>query len=494
MKVRGEDPPNKHMAKKTLTAKSEDMSKWYTQVIQQAELADYSPVKGCMVIRPSGYSIWESIHDALDPLLKELGVQNSYFPVFIPLSFLSREANHVEGFAPELAIVTHGGGEELQEKLVVRPTSETIMYEMYSKWIQSHRDLPLNLNQWNNVVRWEKRTYFFLRTTEFLWQEAHTAHAKHQEAWEMVLSGLEAYRTVAEEYLGIPVIKGKKSSAEKFAGADVTTTIEAMMPDGKALQAGTSHDLGQNFSKKEAFNIAFQNEEGKMDYVWQTSYGFSTRVIGALIMTHGDDDGLVLPPKIAPIQIMIVPAVNNSDRVLEHCRMIESTLKAQHVRVKVDDRAGYSMGWKLNEAELKGTPLTVVIGEKEIEAAQYQLKIRHSGEKQAVSLTDFDSKVPGLLNDIQAQMFEKATKRRDELTHEVSSYDEFKKIMSEIRGFIRAFWCEETECEKSIKEETKASTRCLPFVGKTDQVKEEKGSCVRCGKPATHRWLFAQAY
>jgi prolyl-tRNA synthetase len=296
------------MAKKQLTPKSEDMSKWYTQVIQQAQLADYSPVKGCMIIRPNGYGIWENIHDVLNPLLKNLGVKNAYFPLFIPMSFLSREADHVEGFAPELAIVTHGGGEELEEKLVVRPTSETIMYEMYSKWIQSHRDLPLSLNQWNNVVRWEKRTYFFLRTTEFLWQEAHTAHATHEEEFRMVLDGLEAYRTLVEDTLAIPVFKGRKSEDEKFAGADVTTTIEAMMPDGKALQAGTSHDLGQNFSKKEAFNIAFQNAEGKTDYVWQTSYGLSTRIIGALIMTHGDDDGLVLPPKIAPVQVMVISA------------------------------------------------------------------------------------------------------------------------------------------------------------------------------------------
>jgi prolyl-tRNA synthetase len=482
------------MAKKQLTPKSEDMSKWYTQVIQLSELADYSPVKGCMVIRPNGYGIWESVQAAMNPLLKELGVQNAYFPLFIPLSFLSREAEHVEGFAPELAIVTHGGGEELQEKLVVRPTSETIMYEMYSKWIQSHRDLPLSLNQWNNVVRWEKRTYFFLRTTEFLWQEAHTAHATHDEAVEMVLSGLEAYRTVVEDYLAIPVIKGKKSQSERFAGADMTTTIEAMMPDGKALQAGTSHDLGQHFSKKEAFNIAFQNEAGETEYVWQTSYGLSTRVIGGLIMTHGDDDGLVLPPKISPVQITLVPAKMDSEKIQSFAQELKAALKKQDIRVNLDNRDTYSMGWKLNEAELQGVPLTVVIGEKEIDAGEAQVKVRHSGEKVTVSLKDISAKIPELLETVQRELFTKAKENCEKLTHVVESYDQFKEVMSTTRGFIKAFWCEDEACEKAIKEETKASTRCLPFIDDKGNVKEEKGECVKCGKAATHRWLFAQAY
>jgi prolyl-tRNA synthetase len=482
------------MAKKTLTPKSEDMSKWYTQVIQQAKLADYSPVKGCMVIRPNGYTIWERIHDSLDPLIKELGVKNAYFPLFIPLSLLNKEADHVEGFAPELAIVTHGGGEELKEKLVVRPTSETIMYEMYSQWIQSHRDLPLSLNQWNNVVRWEKRTYFFLRTTEFLWQEAHTAHATHQEALDMVLNGLEAYRKVVEDVLAIPVIKGRKSTAEKFAGADLTTTIEAMMPDGKALQAGTSHDLGQNFSKKEAFNIAFQDEKGGTDYVWQTSYGLSTRTIGGLIMTHGDDDGLVLPPQVAPVQIMIVPATTENDSVVEYAEMLKSKLKPKQIRAEVDKRSGYSMGWKLNDAELQGVPITVIIGEREIQAAQLSAKIRFSGEKQEIAFDQFEEKIDALLFQIQQQMLEKATRQRDSLTHEVSSFDQFKEIMSSSRGFLKAFWCEDAACEKLIKEETKASTRCLPFIDDKGNVQEENGVCIKCGNPATHRWLFAQSY
>jgi prolyl-tRNA synthetase len=480
------------MAKKQLTAKSDDMSKWYTQVIQYAKLADYSPVKGCMVIRPNGYSLWENIHDNLNPLLKNLGVRNAYFPLFIPESLLKREADHVEGFAPELAVVTQGGGEELAEKLVVRPTSETIMYEMYSQWVQSHRDLPLNLNQWNNVVRWEKRTYFFLRSTEFLWQEAHTAHATHQESLTMVLNGLEAYRTLVEDVLAIPVFKGRKSSSEKFAGADLTTTIEAMMPDGKALQAGTSHDLGQNFSKKGAFDINFLNENGETDYAWQTSYGLSTRVIGALIMTHGDDDGLVLPPKIAPTQVIIIPAAS-SEKVLEACTALNEELSAANVRATVDTAQNQSMGWKLNEAELLGIPLSIVVGERELEAKSLSLNVRFNKEKQTIAREGAAAVISTLLTDIQTQMFEKAQARRQELMTDVESYEKFKLIMTNKRGFLKAFWCEDASCEQKIKEETKASTRCLPFT-KGSEVMEEQGKCIYCEKPATHRWLFAQAY
>lgn len=482
------------MAKKTLTPKSQDMSKWYTQVIQQAKLADYSPVKGCMVIRPTGYAIWENIQKALDPMLKDLGVENAYFPLFIPMSLLNKEADHIEGFAPELAIVTHGGGEELAEKLVVRPTSETIMYAMYSEWIHSHRDLPLSLNQWNNVVRWEKRTYFFLRTTEFLWQEAHTAHAYHEEAMTMVLDGLEAYRKVMEDYLAIPVIKGRKSTTEKFAGAALTTTIEALMPDGKALQAGTSHDLGQNFSKKDAFNISFQNAQGELDYVWQTSFGLSTRTIGGLIMTHGDDDGLVLPPKIAPIQVMIIPASAENDRIDEYASTLQTKLREKNLRVRIDERSGYSMGWKLNEAELQGVPLLLVVGEREIDAAQFTVKVRHSGEKKIVSWENIETEVAELITIVQKEMFTKAQKSRDALTFTIETYDQFKKIMETTRGFLSALWCENVECEAKIKEETKATTRCLPFNDAKGNVAEEHGVCVRCGSPATHRWLFAQSY
>lgn len=481
------------MAKKQLTPKSLDMSKWYTQVIQQAQLADYSPVKGCMVIRPNGYGIWEHIQDALDPLLKSQGVKNAYFPLFIPMSFLSREAHHVEGFSPELAVVTHGGGEKLEESLAVRPTSETIMYEMYSKWVQSYRDLPLSLNQWNNVVRWEKRTYFFLRTTEFLWQEAHTAHASHAEAFQMVLNGLEMYRTVAEDYLAIPVFKGRKSEKEKFAGANVTTTIEAMMPDGKALQAGTSHDLGQNFSKASAFNIAFQNDKGQTDYAWQTSYGLSTRIIGALIMTHGDDDGLVLPPKIAPTQVVIIPA-SQDESVLVAGEQLFQELQAAGLRSLFLSEDSHSLGWKLNEAELQGTPISLVIGKQELVQDTVTMHIRHGRQKTEISRKNLSLDLAEKLEEIQTAMFDAAVRRRDALTTEVSTYDQFKKTMNDQRGFIKAFWCEDADCELKIKEETKASTRCLQFINDKGDVLEESGACVRCTKPAIHRWLFAQSY
>ncbi len=481
------------MAKRQLTAKSEDMSKWYTQAIQQAKLADYSPVKGCMVMRPNGYGIWEHIQQTLDPLLKNLDIQNAYFPLFIPLSFLNREADHVKGFAPELAIVTHAGGEELEEKLAVRPTSETIMYEMYSKWVQSYRDLPLLINQWNNVVRWEKRTYFFLRTTEFLWQEAHTAHATHDESFRMVLDGLEAYRTLVEDSLAIPVVMGRKSDAEKFAGAVVTTTIEAMMPDGKALQAGTSHDLGQNFSKKEAFNIAFQNKEGTMDYAWQVSFGLSTRIIGALIMTHGDDDGIVIPPAVAPTQVSIIPT-EQDEQIMQRCNEMLHTLKQQDIRVRLIFNAEHSLGWRMNESEIEGIPVALVLGKKELAESTVTAKIRYDHSQKMLDYTDVGNQIPQLLNHIQEQMLKKAKQTNEQLTSSVESYEEFKKIMTGKRGFLKAFWCEEAGCEKAIKDETKASTRCLAFIDKDGNVKEESGTCIKCGKSTTHRWLFAQAY
>lgn len=481
------------MAKKNLTPKDVEMSKWYTQVIQQSRLADYSPVKGCMVMRPNGYGIWENIQKSLDPLLKDLGLENAYFPLFIPLSFLSKEAEHIKGFSPELAIVTHGGGKELEEKLVVRPTSETIMYAMYSKWIQSYRDLPLSLNQWNNVVRWEKRTYFFLRTTEFLWQEAHTAHSTHKEALEMVYGGLEIYRKLVEDYLAIPVIKGKKNDAEKFAGANLTTTIEAMMPDGKALQAGTSHDLGQNFSKKDAFNIAFQNKEGGLDYVWQTSFGLSTRVIGALIMAHGDNDGLVLPPKIAPIQVMIITTENES-KVNKMANQLYKNLKSGGIRVKLIIEYEHSFGWKLNEAEILGVPITLIIGKKEVESSNVTAKLRYNQTKVMLLFKTALEKVVKMLDKIQVEMLSAAIKRREELMVDVNTYDDFKNVMKSKRGFLKSFWCEEQNCEKTIKEETKASTRCLPFIDNEGNVLKENGFCIRCGKPSVHRWIFAQSY
>lgn len=480
------------MAKQTLTQKTEDLSKWYTQVIQQAELADYSPVKGCMVFRPGSYEIWEAIQQILDPQFKSKGVRNAYFPIFIPMSLLEREADHVEGFAPELAVVTHGGGEKLEENLAVRPTSETIMYETFGKWIESHRDLPLLLNQWNNVVRWEKRTYFFMRTTEFLWNEGHTAHASHQEAWDLVLEILEIYSDLLENYLAIPVYKGRKSKTETFAGADLTTTIEALMPDGKALQAGTSHDLGQHFSQKSAFNISFQNEQGETDYVWQTSWAVSTRLLGALILTHGDNDGLVLPPKVAPRQVILVTA-QSTDEQREAARKLATQLTEKGIRVEINDQ-DRGLGWKLNDAELKGYPVIAVIGNRELENQEISLKLRHSGEKMSVKISKVAETMPAVLESIQAEMLKKATQKRAELTSEVSTYDEFKQVMANQRGFIKAYWCEQAECEKTIKEETKATTRCLPFVDNEGTVVEEKGSCIKCGQAATHRWLFAQSY
>ncbi|HAV14715.1 MAG TPA: proline--tRNA ligase [Candidatus Pacebacteria bacterium] len=471
---------------KEITPKSKDASKWYTDVILKSELADYSPVKGTMVIRPYGFALWESIQSFMDRLIKKRGVKNAYFPLFIPERFLKKEKEHVEGFAPELAVVTIGGGEQLAEKLIVRPTSETIMYAMYAKWIHSHRDLPLKLNQWNNVVRWEKRTYFFLRGMEFLWQEAHTAHAYHDESWRQVLDALDAYAEVYEEYLAIPALKGTKSTAEKFAGADVTTTVELMMPDGKALQGATSHDLGQNFSK--SFNIAFQNVKGEQDFAWQTSFGYSTRSLGALVLAHGDDQGLVLPPKVAPIQVVIIP-IGDDDQLIEQAQMQRAALERVGVRVKVDTREGMSLGYKRNAWELKGVPVRLELGRKEVETGFATIAIRHSGEKRSLDIATLDATLPKLLDEIQGAMFEKAEEMRQAMTSTVDSYDEFKKVMEEKRGFIHALWCEDPACETKIKEETKASTRCLPL-----DAKEEIGKCVYCGKPAKHRWVFAQAY
>ncbi len=481
------------MAKRDLTPKSENMSKWYTQVIQQAKLADYSPVKGCMVFRPNGYGIWENIQKSYQSLLDNMDVKNAYFPIFIPMSFLEREADHVEGFAPELAIVTHAGGEELAEKLVVRPTSETIMYDMYSKWVQSHRDLPIKINQWANVVRWEKRTSFFLRTTEFLWQEAHSAHATQKEAIDLMYEAIESYRVVAEDILAVPVIKGKKSEKEKFAGADLTTTIEALMPDGKALQSGTSHHLGQNFSKKEAFNISFQDSNDTTQYAWQNSWGLSTRIIGAVIMTHGDNDGLVMPPKVAPTQVMIIPA-GNDQAVVDKCKEIKKDLSSNGIRVDLNNSETSSMGWKLNESELQGIPISLILGSRELEKNEVTASIRFNKSKEIISLDTLTQSILDQLEKIQSEMFAAAQAKTSELTFEATTYEEFKKIMLENRGFIKAFWCEAENCEKQIKEETKATTRCLPFTDNSGSVAEESGTCVKCGKNATHRWLFAQAY
>lgn len=477
----------KQTSKTQIHKKSENMSEWYTDVILRSKLADYSPVRGSMVIRPYGFAVWEKIREELDVRLKKLGTQNAYFPLFIPMSLLQREAEHVEGFAPELAVVTHGGGEKLEEPLVVRPTSETIMYEMYSKWIHSYRDLPMILNQWNNVVRWEKRTYFFLRTMEFLWQEGHTVHATHEEAQKMVLDALNAYEEIARDILAMPVVKGVKSESEKFAGAFQTTTIEALMPDGKALQSGTSHDLGQNFSKP--FHISFQDQNGESQFAWQTSFGLSTRIMGGLIMTHGDDHGLVFPPNVAPVQVVILPVRTDDYRLVEFANVLATRLEKQGVRVEVDTREKLSFGYRINDAELRGIPLRLEIGDRELNAAEIQLAVRHLREKRKLSVEKIEDGVTKLLNWIQDDMLARAQKRVEEQTHEVETWEEFQKVMKEGKGFIRAYWDETPETEAKIKELTKATTRCVPL-----DEPESEGLCVYSGQPAKRRWLFAQSY
>lgn len=475
---------------KKVTPKSQDFSRWYTDVILRAELADYSPVKGCMIIRPYGYAIWEHIQQALDKMIKKGGVKNAYFPLFIPESFLRKEKEHVEGFSPELAVVTIGGGEELKEKLVVRPTSETIMYDAYAKWVQSWRDLPVLINQWNNVVRWEKRTYLFLRTTEFLWQEGHTVHETHDEALEMVHKALTWYRDLYRDFFAIEGIMGVKSEAEKFAGARKTFTFEMLMPDGKALQGCTSHDLGQNFAK--AFGISFLGRDEKTQTPWQTSWGLSTRSMGALIMSHGDDKGLILPPKLTPTQVVIVPIFKKdveSEELVGYCQKIKKDLEAKEVRVELDARIEQSAGWKYNEWEMKGVPIRIEVGEREMKAEKVTLVSRTTGEKTEVPTKEVLSAIEKLLEQIQKDLLEKTSRNLQENTREVNSYEEFKEIMKTKKGFIKAFWCEGAACEEKIKEETKASSRCLPL-----DAEKESGKCVYCGRPATHRWIFAQSY
>ena len=472
-----------------ITKRSEDYSRWYTDVIMQAQLADYAPVKGCMVIRPNGYAIWEKIQQVLDGMFKATGHQNAYFPLFIPESFMKKEAEHVEGFAPECAVVTHGGGKKLEEPLYVRPTSETIIWAMYKDWIQSYRDLPLLINQWANVVRWEMRTRLFLRTTEFLWQEGHTAHATEEEAEEEARKILEIYRTFAEEYMAMPVIPGYKTEKEKFAGAVRTYTIEAMMQDRRALQAGTSHNLGQNFAK--AFDVTYQDENGEQQYVWATSWGVSTRLIGALIMTHSDDQGLVLPPRLAPLQVVVVP-IWRGDEEME--RLKEAARKLTRgwegvVTFKIDDRENYRPGWKFNEWETRGVPIRVELGPRDLENNQAVLVRRDTGEKISVSQEGILEEIQNLLEDIQRNLFERARQYRDEHTFVVDDYDEFKQKIEEPGGFFKIHWCGSRECEDRLQEETKATIRCIPF----DQEKEE-GRCLLCGKPSHGRVIAAKAY
>ena len=474
---------------KEITPQSEDFSAWYLDVVRKAELADYSPVKGCMVIRPYGYAIWELIQKDLDARFKATGHVNAYFPLFIPESLLTKEADHVEGFAPEVAWVTRGGTEELEERLAIRPTSEVIIGTMYSKWLQSWRDLPILINQWANVVRWEKVTRPFLRTTEFLWQEGHTAHETADEAKEETLKILEVYKAFAQDVLAMPVHDGPKSDAEKFAGASKTYSIEALMGDCRALQAGTSHDLGQNFAK--AFDIQFQGRDKTLQHAYTTSWGVSTRLIGGVIMTHGDDSGLILPPKVAPYQVVIVPIPrgNWQETVLPKAREIRDALTAAGVRVMLDDRDAYTPGWKYAEWEMRGVPVRLEIGPKDIEKAQVMLARRDTREKMSAPMETVVPFVTDLLEAIQKNLFERALKFRDEHTTSASEWAEFQKLMEGRPGFVVAPWCGSGTCEAEVKAETQATIRNVPFSAPPAQ-----GACIKCGAPAVAMAYFAKAY
>lgn len=473
-----------------LTSQSEDFSKWYTEIVQKADLADYTPVRGCMVIKPYGYTLWEHIRDALDRRFKATGHVNAYFPLFIPESFLHKEAEHVEGFSPELAVVTIGGGHELEERLVVRPTSETIIGYMYAKWIQSYRDLPLLINQWANVVRWEMRTRLFLRTTEFLWQEGHTAHATRDEAQEETLRMLDVYADFAMKEAAIPVITGRKSESEKFAGAVASYTIEAMMKDGKALQSGTSHFLGQNFAK--AFDIKYLDEHNAQQYVWTTSWGVSTRMVGAVVMTHGDDHGLVLPPRLAPIQVVIVPIWRKNrerEAVLAAAEKLYTRLK-DVARVKLDTREGVTAGWKFNDWEMRGVPLRVEIGPRDIANQKVMLARRDipgREGKTSVPMAGLEDTVVEMLATVQQAIYRKALDFRERNTHDVTSYDELKEAVE--TGFARGWWAGDAEDEARIKDETKATVRCIPM-----EQPGGSGTCIYTGKPATEVAIFGKAY
>ena len=470
-----------------ITPRSEDFSRWYLDIVRRAELADYSPVKGCMVIRPYGYAVWELIQQAFDAEFKKTGHVNAYFPLFIPESLLHKEAEHVEGFAPQVAYVTHGGGEELEEKLVVRPTSEAIIGTMYAKWIQSWRDLPILINQWANVVRWEKVTRPFLRTTEFLWQEGHTAHETHEEAEEETLMILDLYAKVAETVMAMPVVKGMKSESEKFAGALRTYSIEALMGDGRALQAGTSHNLGQNFAK--AFDITFQARDKSVQHVWGTSWGVSTRLVGGVVMTHGDDSGLILPPRVAPYQVVIVPIGRDNWRetVLPKAQEIQQQLRSAGIRVTLDER-DERPGWKFSEWELRGVPLRVEIGPKDIEKSAVLVARRDTREKQSLAMDGLATPIQQLLDDVQRSLFDRARMFRDEHTHRVSTYEEFKQVMEGRPGFVIAPWCGSTDCEAQIKSETQATIRNMPRSGAPG------GTCIRCDQGAIAEAWFAKSY
>jgi len=471
--------------------KSENFSEWYTQTVLKSGLADYAPVKGCMIFREHSYAIWEKIQEIFNKKIKETGHRNVYFPLFIPESFLKSEAKHFEGFVPEVAWVTMGGDTPLEERLAIRPTSETIIYATYAKWIRSWRDLPIKLNQWCSVVRWEtKATKLFLRTREFLWQEGHTAHVTKEEADKEVMEILYAYKDVMETYLAIPVLVGKKSEMEKFAGALYTTALEAMMPDGKALQMGTSHQLGQNFSK--VFDIKFLDQQEKEQYAWQTSWGFSTRMIGALVMLHGDDKGLVLPPKIAPVQAVIVPIPykgTEAEAITNKAKETFERLKDKGVAVVLDDRQEYTPGWKFNEWELKGVPIRIEIGPRDLKQRQVMLARRDTFQKTAVKEEETAETVVKMLEEIQNNLFAKAKKTLQESIVTVKNYEEFKKVLEDKGGFIRASWCGKTACEEKMKDETGATIRAIPFEKEKPQPK-----CVYCGEEAKEVAYFARSY
>lgn len=467
-----------------ITSMSEDFTQWYTDVVKKAELIDYSSVRGCMILRPNGYAIWENIQKELDRRFKETGVENVYLPMFIPESLLQKEKDHVEGFAPEVAWVTHGGLEPLTERLCVRPTSETLFCEFYSKIIQSHRDLPKVYNQWCSVVRWEKTTRPFLRTMEFLWQEGHTAHATAEEAEARTVQMLNIYADFCEDVLAIPMIKGRKTDKEKFAGAHSTYTIEALMHDGKALQSATSHNFGDGFAK--AFGIQYTNKDNKLEYVHQTSWGMTTRIIGAMIMVHGDDSGLVLPPRIAPTQVMVIPIAQHKERVLDKAYELKEKLSA--FRTKVDD-SDKNPGYKFANAEMLGIPVRIEIGPKDIEANQAIIVRRDTREKQIVSLDVLEECVAKTLDQMHDDMLERARKHRDAHTYEAKTYDEFKDIVANKPGFVKAMWCGDEACELKIKEDTTATSRCMPF-----EQEHISDTCVCCGKPAKTLVYWGKAY
>lgn len=490
---------------KVITSKEEDYSKWYNDIVVEADLADHSSVRGCMVIKPHGYAIWEKMQQALDKMFKDTGHVNAYFPLFIPKSLFEAEEKNAEGFAKECAVVTHyrlktdpnnksklivDPDAKLEEELIVRPTSEAIIWNTYKGWIESYRDLPLLINQWANVVRWEMRTRLFLRTTEFLWQEGHTAHASKEEALVETKKMLDVYADFTENWMAVPVIKGVKTANERFAGAEDTYCIEALMQDGKALQAGTSHFLGQNFAK--AFDVKFANKEGKQEYVWATSWGVSTRLMGALIMSHSDNNGLVIPPKLAPTQVVIVPIYKGEEglkKVSEVANAIKEKLQQKNISVKYDDRDTQRPGWKFAEYELKGIPVRIAIGERDMVNGTVEIARRDLLSKQVIKIEEVDAYVAQLLVDIQNNLYTKALERTTNMTHKVESYEEFKKVLDEKSGFVLAHWDGTPETEEKIKEETKATIRCIPLNNPL-----EDGICIYSGKPSTQRVLFARAY